>query len=200
MQNGGMNQPTLPTPNARVKIFVVDDHPNTAATLARAIAQLGSKVEVVSATSGYEALERVKEGAVDILITDMVMPGMSGLELIEQLQNHPAGRPAFSFLMTAYDVLGLRVTAHRLKVKDVIVKPIHPERICQIITQAIQEMDQESQLKSLLYKNHSISSLQTINPITLTLLRVTWKTKDIAISLQKMAWKRLKRHVTKYPI
>jgi len=121
----------------------VDDHPNTAATLARAIAQLGPKVDVVSATSGYEALERVKDGAADILITDMIMPGMSGLELIEQLQNHPAGRPAFSFLMTAYDVLGLRVTAHRLKVKDVIVKPVHPERICQIITQAIQEMNQD---------------------------------------------------------
>ena len=121
----------------------MDDHPNTAATLARAIAQLGPKVDVVSATSGYEALERVKDGAADILITDMIMPGMSGLELIEQLQNHPAGRPAFSFLMTAYDVLGLRVTAHRLKVKDVIVKPVHPERICQIITQAIQEMNQD---------------------------------------------------------
>ena len=121
----------------------MDDHPNTAATLARAIAQLGPKVDVVSATSGYEALERVKDGAADILITDMIMPGMSGLELIEQLQNHPAGRPAFSFLMTAYDVLGLRVTAHRLKVKDVIVKPVHPERICQIITQAIEEMNQD---------------------------------------------------------
>ena len=138
-----MNQPTLPTLNTPVRILVVDDHPNTAATLARAIAQLGPKVDVVSATSGYEALERVKDGAADILITDMIMPGMSGLELIEQLQNHPAGRPAFSFLMTAYDVLGLRVTAHRLKVKDVIVKPVHPERICQIITQAIQEMNQD---------------------------------------------------------
>jgi signal transduction histidine kinase/DNA-binding response OmpR family regulator len=143
MQNRAMNQPALPIPNIPVRILVVDDHPNTAATLARAIAQLGSKVDVVSATSGYEALERVKDGAADILITDMIMPGMSGLELIEQLQKHPAGRPAFSFLMTAYDVLGLRVTAHRLKVKDVIVKPVHPERICQIIIQAMQEMNQD---------------------------------------------------------
>ena len=148
----------------------MDDHPNTAATLARAIAQLGSKVEVVSATSGYEALERVKEGAVDILITDMVMPGMSGLELIEQLQNHPAGRPAFSFLMTAYDVLGLRVTAHRLKVKDVIVKPVHPERICQIITQAIQEMNQEKPAKEpALQKSFNIL-IADDQPDNLTLL------------------------------
>ena len=78
----------------------------------------------------------------DILITDMIMPEMTGLELIEKLNNHSSGRPTFSFLMTAYDVPGLKVTARRLKVKDVIVKPVQPERICQIITQAIDEMNQ----------------------------------------------------------
>ena len=46
-----------------------------------------------SATSGQEALEQVNDGAADILITDMIMPGMTGLELIEKLQKHPAGRP-----------------------------------------------------------------------------------------------------------
>jgi len=38
-------------------------------------------------------------------------------------------------------VPGLIVTAHRLKVRDVIIKPVHPERICKIILQAIEEMD-----------------------------------------------------------
>ncbi len=124
-----------------VKILVVDDHPNTATMLARGIAQLGSKVEVTSATSGHQALEYVSRGGVDILITDMIMPEMTGLELIEKLQNHPAGRPTFSYLVTAYDVPGLKVTARRLRVKDVIIKPVHPERICQIVLQAIDEMD-----------------------------------------------------------
>ena len=97
---------------------------------------------MISATSGSEALLQVEDGAADILITDMIMPEMTGLELIEKLYNHPSGRPTFSFLMTAYDVPGLKVTARRLKVKDVIVKPVQPERICQIITQAIDEMNQ----------------------------------------------------------
>jgi len=124
-----------------IKILVVDDHPSTARTLARAISQSGPRVEVFSATSGQEALEHVNNGAVDILITDMIMPGMTGLELIERLQNHPAGRPTFSFLITAYEVPGLIVTAHRLKVREVIIKPVHPERICKIILQAMEEMD-----------------------------------------------------------
>src|SRR5215203_3709643 len=124
-----------------VKILVVDDHPNTATTLARGIAQLGNRVEVLSATSGQQALEHVKNSAIDILITDMIMPEMTGLELIEKLQNHPAGRPTFSYLITAYDVPGLKVTARRLKVKDVIIKPVHPERVCQIVLQAMAEME-----------------------------------------------------------
>jgi CheY-like chemotaxis protein len=126
---------------APVKILVVDDHPNTAATLARGIAQLGSKVEVSSATSGQQALEHAQSRDIDILITDMIMPEMTGLELIEKLQNHPTGGPTFSYLVTAYDVPGLKVTARRLKVKDVIIKPVHPERICQIVLQAMNEMD-----------------------------------------------------------
>ena len=133
-----MDQSTLP----HIKILVVDDHPSTAKTLARAISQIGPRLEVFSATSGFQALEFTKEGAMDILITDMIMPEMTGLELIEQLQKHPAGRPTFSFLITAYEVPGLMVSARRLKVKDVIIKPIHPERICRIVTQAIEEMDQ----------------------------------------------------------
>jgi signal transduction histidine kinase/CheY-like chemotaxis protein len=135
-----MNQPSHPPETAPVKILVVDDHPNTATMLARAISQLGPSVEVSSAQGGTEALKHVKDGAVDILITDMIMPEMTGLELIEKFQNHPSGRPTFSFLMTAYDVPGLKVTARRLKVKEVISKPVPPERMCQIITQAMEEL------------------------------------------------------------
>jgi two-component system phosphate regulon sensor histidine kinase PhoR len=135
-----MNHLETAVDSSRVKILVVDDHPNTANTLARALAQLGSHVEVLSATSGHEALEHVKDRSADILITDMIMPGMTGLELIEKLQNHPSGRPTFTFLITAYDVPGLNVTARRLKVKEVIVKPVHPERIRQVVLDAMDEM------------------------------------------------------------
>ena len=138
---GAMNQQSFDAP---VKILVVDDHPNTATTLARAIAQLGSKVEVLSATSGPEALERVKDKTADILITDMLMPGMTGLELIEKLQNRPAGCPTFLYLMTAYDVPGLDAIARSLKINQVIIKPVHPERICQIVNKAIHSMKNES--------------------------------------------------------
>ncbi|MCQ3938604.1 MAG: hypothetical protein DPW18_16380 [Chloroflexi bacterium] len=124
----------------QVRILIVDDHPSTATTLARALTQLGPSVDVVSATNGLEALEKVRNKGVDILITDMIMPEMTGLELIEKLQNHPGGRPAHTYLVTAYDVPGLKVTAQRLKVDEVLIKPIRPERIYQIVARNMEDM------------------------------------------------------------
>lgn len=137
-----MNQISKTSGEAPVRILIVDDHPNTATMLARAIAQIGPKVEAISATSGREALECVNSGAADILITDMIMPEMNGLELLEKLQTHPAGRPAHVILITAYDVPGLNETARRLKVDQIIVKPVRPERICQIINQVLEQWKQ----------------------------------------------------------
>ncbi|HEY9153180.1 MAG TPA: response regulator [Anaerolineales bacterium] len=124
-------------PNRHICILVVDDHPSTANTLSRAIAQLDPKIEVLTATSGEKALEIVRDKSVDLVITDMMMDGINGLELIEKLQSHPAGRPAYTMLITAYDVPGLKITAQRLKVNDILIKPVRPERVCQIITKAM---------------------------------------------------------------
>ena len=122
-----------PKDSNSIRILVVDDHPATAETLARAISQIGPEVNVISACSGSEALERVAGNSVDMLITDMMMPDMNGLELIEKIQSNSGGRPTHIILITAYDVPGLKETARRLKVDETIIKPVRPERICQIV-------------------------------------------------------------------
>ena len=140
-----MTNQTVTTNLPHVRILVVDDHPNTALTLSRAISQLGPSLEVISATNGKTALERVKDGAVDLLITDMMMPEMNGLELIENLKSHPGGRPTYTILITAYDVPGLRESARRLKVDETIIKPVRPERICQIVSGALENIGKSDQ-------------------------------------------------------
>jgi CheY-like chemotaxis protein len=139
-----METSTSPTPNANLRILVVDDHPNTAITLARAISQLSPKLEVLSARSAEGALDLVKDKPVDFLITDMMMTGMNGLELVEKLQSHPAGRPAYVMLVTAYDVPGLKITARRLNVNEIVIKPVRPERVCQLVGKAIDELGGET--------------------------------------------------------
>lgn len=132
------HEPQVTTNPAR--ILVVDDHPNTAHMLARALSQLGPNVSVISATSAREALEKTEAAGVDILFTDMVMPEMTGIELIEKLLARPVGSPAYIYLITAYDVPDVRATAQRLGIKEVLIKPVRPERIYQIAVQALEEM------------------------------------------------------------
>jgi CheY-like chemotaxis protein len=127
----------------QLRILVVDDHPSTAVTLARAISQLSPRLDVLSANSAENALNLVRDKAVDFIITDMMMTGMNGLELVEKLQSHPAGKPSYVMLITAYDVPGLKITARRLHVNEIIIKPVRPERVCQIVAKAIDDLGGE---------------------------------------------------------
>ena len=155
-----------------IRILIVDDHPNTATTLARAVSQLGDKVEVMSAASGREALERVSDGSADILITDMIMPEMNGLELVEKLHDHPGGRPSYVILITAYDVPGLKETARRAKVDEIIVKPVRPERICQIVERLLNEWDRvkRPEKKNFIKENKFTILVADDRPDNVTLL------------------------------
>jgi CheY-like chemotaxis protein len=156
---------------APVRILLVDDHPNTAMTLARAISRLREGIEVFSATSGKEALELAERSAIDILITDMMMPGMNGFELIERLQAHPSGRPTHTILMTAYDVPGLKETARRLRVDDTLIKPVPTERICQIVSDILDHMGRKAeQISSVANRQRFKILLADDAPDNLTLL------------------------------
>jgi CheY-like chemotaxis protein len=120
-----------------VCILVVDDHPGSAETLARAIARSEPGIGVLSAEGGEQALGLMRGRKVDLLITDLVMPGMTGLELIEKMQVLTE-RPAYTILMTAYDVPGLPEIAKRLMVNEVVRKPIPPEDLCRLIARAVE--------------------------------------------------------------
>ena len=135
-----MNAPHFSTGQAAMRLLIVDDHPNTAKTLARALAMLDLGIEIQTADCGEQALELINLKPVDLLITDMVMPGISGLELIEKLQSRPGNQPYYTALITAYDTPGLKENARRLKVNDILNKPIRPERIGQIISKVIEDL------------------------------------------------------------
>lgn len=121
------------------RILVVDDNPGTAATLARAIARISPTLKVISAPDGETALRQVSGEHVDLVITDMMMPGLNGLELIERLRKNADGNPLFTILMTAYDVPGLKESARRMRVDETLIKPIPPERVCQIVRKSLEK-------------------------------------------------------------
>lgn len=120
------------------RVLIVDDNPGTAETLARAISRISPSLNVLSATDAEAALKQLNGESVDLVITDMMMPGMNGLELIDRLRQRSPGNRLYSILITAYDVPGLRESARRMKVNDVLIKPFSPERLCQIARRALE--------------------------------------------------------------
>src|SRR5258708_9494696 len=117
----GMNEQNLPSPRPPVRVLVVDDHPNTATTLARAISLIGDAVKVTFASNGMEALESARDEKVDILITDVVMPGMDGLEVCERFRGQPAATPPFNFRLTAYTDPCVKHTALKIGVTRLLL-------------------------------------------------------------------------------
>jgi DNA-binding response OmpR family regulator len=69
--------------NPQPKILLVEDDPGIAAALKKELQAEG--YQVVTATRGDEGLARAQEQPCDVVLTDLKMPGLSGLELIEQL-------------------------------------------------------------------------------------------------------------------
>jgi len=128
----------IPVSQNPVRILIVDDHPNTANMLARVLSRFETPVEVITASSGEDALTKIGDRVVDVLITDFMMPGMNGLELIERLKGDQ--KPAHTILITAYDTPGLVITARRLQVQDYLVKPVQPEKIRSIAMKVIEEL------------------------------------------------------------
>ncbi|WP_420628823.1 response regulator [Candidatus Leptofilum sp.] len=119
------------------RILIVDDHPNAAFILAQVLRGLGSHVEVLTAHNGEEALALVENQPVQVVITDFLMPGMNGLELIEQLQKKSSSSPEQTILITAYDTEGLAATARHLQVDEYLTKPVDPEKVRALVNETL---------------------------------------------------------------
>ena len=83
---------------ASEKILVVDDEQSMTQFMSIVLRKEGYEVTAVS--SGRDALERVKAANFDIVITDIKMPGMDGIQLLNQIKKHDPSLPVV--IMTAY--------------------------------------------------------------------------------------------------
>jgi len=127
------------------RIVIVDDHPNTASMLARVLKKLDTPAEILVANSGEEALQLIGNNVVEVLITDFIMPGMSGLELVERLKKEER-EPGHIILMTAYDMPGLTFTTRQLKIQDFLVKPVDPDKIRSIVEKVLKQLRPASEM------------------------------------------------------
>ena len=121
-------------------ILVVDDELNIRRVLERAFAKEGYQVQ--TAEGGHQALRLLAETPCDLMLTDVVMPDMTGLELLKRArQQHPNLQVV---LMTAYGTIPTAVEAMRAGAYDFLTKPLDMERLRKVVRSALREASSAS--------------------------------------------------------
>lgn len=104
-------------------ILVVDDEPDMRIALTHALSHSGYSVE--SASSGLEALEKFEADKFSLIITDLKMPGMSGIEVLGKVKKRSPKIPVI--MITAYGTINNAVEAMQEGASDYILKPFSTE-------------------------------------------------------------------------
>jgi CheY-like chemotaxis protein len=115
--------PTPPAPPARPpRVMVVDDIEDARIVLAAPLRFAG--FDVVEAASGSEAVEKARTSPPDLILLDLSMPEMDGLEVMRRLKRDPATRSIPVLITTAYSIPRYRDLAQEGGCAGFLVKPI----------------------------------------------------------------------------
>jgi two-component system NtrC family response regulator len=114
-------------------ILIVDDEKNYLLVLSAVLEEEG--YEVLATASSLEALEIQKASDVDLVLTDMKMPGMDGIELLEQIKTRDPELPVI--MMTAHGTVDKAVEAMQKGAYSYILKPFDNERLTLYVKKAI---------------------------------------------------------------
>jgi DNA-binding NtrC family response regulator len=123
-----------PIPSSSIGcVLVVDDHAHARESMADVLRHAGHRVQCCS--SGAEALQVLQTARFDCIVTDMMMPGMTGIELIIQLRQRQC--PTQIVMVTAHATVATAVEAMRHGAFDYIEKPFEADALERLVTQAM---------------------------------------------------------------
>lgn len=116
------------------KILIVDDEPNMLRLFQTVLGKEGYKV--CTAASGVEALRMLNEDSFDLVVSDLVMPDLGGMDLMKELK---AKHPGIPFIViTAYGTVESAVKAMKSGAFDYLTKPFHKDHILLVVNKALQ--------------------------------------------------------------
>ena len=125
-------------------VLIVDDEKNIRLTLSQALEVLG--VETDTAANGEDALSKLKEKEFGLILLDLKMPGMDGMEVLHQVSKI---RPDIRIIIiTAYGTIGSAVEAMKLGAADFIQKPFASEEIRELVSRVMdrEKLDEQKTL------------------------------------------------------
>lgn len=104
------------------RIMIVDDDPDTVSILALHLRHGG--FDPIQAASGAECLRLAEEEAVDVILLDLMMPGMDGFDVCRALRDNRSTAEIPIIMITARNDLDVRAEALRLGISDFLSKPV----------------------------------------------------------------------------
>ena len=159
-----------------IRILLADDDPALRRVIQFKLKQRG--YEVTLAENGTQALEKLKESQFDLLLSDMKMPGINGIDLLEQAK---ALRPALEvILITAYATVSQAVEAVKLGAFDYLTKPFEDDELFVALDKALKFRRLEDENKELRGRLHGRDYLSNI-------VGVSDKFKSLMAMVQKVA-------------
>ncbi|MBL7170479.1 MAG: response regulator [Candidatus Omnitrophica bacterium] len=140
-------------PKVRMNILAVDDEENVRNLYATVLGEEGYRV--VTASSGAEAIEKVKKEELDLIILDLKMPDMHGTEVLREIREVIDGISVI--IVTAYPSLESSIEAIKVGVYDYIIKPFSPKQLRLVAKRVAEKIglvrEKERLLKKLEEKN-----------------------------------------------
>ncbi len=139
--------PRTPATETRTKarVLVVDDEPSARSGLEKLLASEGYRVW--GAENGRAALDRVDDVAPDVVVTDLKMPEMDGLGLLERLRARDTPMPVI--VVTAFGEIASAVAAMREGAEDYLTKPIDLDALLVSLERAIERRDLRVEAENL---------------------------------------------------
>jgi len=122
---------------AKEKILVVDDEKNMRITLKHCLE--GAGYEVTTAVNGEDALDKFKSDGYQLVLLDMKLPGISGIEVLKKIKEERAFTPVI--MITAYGTIETAVEAMKLGAVDYLSKPFPPEEIRGLASKVLSRKD-----------------------------------------------------------
>ena len=140
------------------RVLVVDDEPTYRASVSRCLTN--QSYQVTAAENGEKALELVSSGRFDLVISDIKMPGMSGVELLAKISE--ISPDTASIMMTAYATIETAIEATKLGSFHYLVKPFNVDELVQLAARAIEHKklkEENTYLKKQFSKANGVSNI-----------------------------------------
>lgn len=123
------------------RVYIAEDEPPILNNIVALIGNLDIGVEVAgTAINGRDALEDFKANEYDILLTDIKMPFVNGLELIEAVRR--ISPKTICIVLSGYSDFEYARTAIQLQAKDYLLKPVHPDKLTELFGKLVSELNQ----------------------------------------------------------